>query len=57
MDVGSKKESQMKKLTFIFLLLAICAPAFAGETQLQKATNVLNEVMRTPDQGIPNELL
>jgi SH3 domain-containing YSC84-like protein 1 len=55
--MGSKKESQMKKLTFIFLLLAICAPAFAGETQLQKATNVLNEVMGTPDKGIPDELL
>jgi len=42
---------------FVFLLLAICVPAFAGETQLQKATNVLNDVMRTPDQGIPNGLL
>src|SRR5579859_847628 len=47
----------MKKLMFVFLLLAICMPAFAGETQLQKATNVLNEVMGTPDKGIPDELL
>jgi len=47
----------MKRLMFVFLLLAICVPAFAGETQLQKATNVLNDVMRTPDQGIPNGLL
>ena len=47
----------MKRLMFVFLLLAICVPAFAGETQLQKATNVLNEIMRTPDQGIPNDLL
>jgi len=47
----------MKKLMFIFLVLAISAPAFAGETQLQKATNVLNEIMGTPDQGIPSGLL
>jgi SH3 domain-containing YSC84-like protein 1 len=47
----------MKRLLFVFLLLAICMPAFAGETQLQKSTNVLNEVMGTPDQGIPSELL
>jgi lipid-binding SYLF domain-containing protein len=47
----------MKKLRFIFLLLAICAPAFASESQLQKSTNVLNEIMRTPDQGIPSDLL
>ena len=44
----------MKRLMFVFLLLAIGVPAFAGETQLQKSTNVLNEVMRAPDQGIPN---
>lgn len=47
----------MKKLTFIFLMLAMCATVFAGESQLQKATNVVNEIMGTPDKGIPNELL
>jgi len=52
----------MKRLAFIFLFLACCASAFAGESrdnssQLQKATNVLNEIMRTPDKGIPDELL
>lgn len=47
----------MKKLMFLCLLLAICAPAFASESQLQKATIVLNEIMRTPDQGIPSDLL
>jgi len=47
----------MKRLMFLFLLLTIGVPAFAGETQLQKATNVLNEVMGTPDKGIPDELL
>jgi lipid-binding SYLF domain-containing protein len=47
----------MKKFTLIFLLLTFCATAFAGESQLQKATNVLNEIMGAPDKGIPDELL
>jgi lipid-binding SYLF domain-containing protein len=47
----------MKKFTLVFLLLTFCATAFAGESQLQKATNVLNEIMGTPDKGIPDELL
>ena len=46
----------MKKLSLILLSLTFCTTAF-GESQLQKATNVLNEIMRTPDQGIPSELL
>ncbi|HEV2234075.1 MAG TPA: lipid-binding SYLF domain-containing protein [Terriglobia bacterium] len=47
----------MKKLGLILLLLLYCAPAFARESQLQKATNILNEIMGTPDKGIPDELL
>jgi len=47
----------MKRLTVVFLFLTICAPAFAGETQLVKATNVVNEIMGTPDKGIPRDLL
>ncbi len=47
----------MKRLTWILLLLTFCATAFAGESQLQKATNVLNEIMSTPDKGIPHDLL
>ncbi len=47
----------MKRLTLVFLFLTFCAPAFAGESQLQKATNVVNEIMGTPDKGIPEELL
>jgi lipid-binding SYLF domain-containing protein len=47
----------MKKLIMVFLFLTICAPAFAGETQLEKATNVVNEIMGTPDKGIPQDLL
>jgi lipid-binding SYLF domain-containing protein len=38
-------------------LLTFCATAFAGESQLQKATNVMNEIMSTPDKGIPRDLL
>jgi lipid-binding SYLF domain-containing protein len=47
----------MKRLTLILLLLTFCATAFAGESQLQKATNVMNEIMSTPDKGIPHDLL
>ena len=50
----------MKRLTLItlvFVFLTFCATAFAGESQLQKATNVVNEIMGTPDKGIPDELL
>src|ERR1035441_7200809 len=47
----------MKRLTLILLLLTFCATAFAGESQLQKATNVVNEIMGTPDKGIPHDLL
>ena len=46
----------MKRLTLIFVLLAFCVPAWA-ETQLEKATNVVNEIMGTPDNGIPSDLL
>jgi SH3 domain-containing YSC84-like protein 1 len=47
----------MKRLTLILPLLTFCATAFAGESQLQKATNVVNEIMGTPDKGIPQNLL
>ncbi len=47
----------MKRLTLVFLLLTFCATAFAGESQLQKANNVMNEIMSTPDKGIPHDLL
>jgi hypothetical protein len=33
----------MRRVILHFLFLAFCAPAFAGESQLQKATYVLNE--------------
>ncbi len=47
----------MKKLSLVLLCLTFCGTALAGESQLQKATHVLNEIMGTPDQGIPSELL
>jgi lipid-binding SYLF domain-containing protein len=46
----------MKKLGLILLLLTFCVPAFAGESQLQKANNIVKEIMGTPDKGIPDEL-
>jgi SH3 domain-containing YSC84-like protein 1 len=48
----------MKKVTsFVFLVLVFSGAAIAKETQLEKATNVLNEIMGTPDKGIPHDLL
>ena len=53
----------MKKYAVVLLFLAMCSPAFgAGEsknnaTQLRKANSVLDEVMQTPDEGIPSALL
>jgi SH3 domain-containing YSC84-like protein 1 len=47
----------MKRIGLIILLLALCAPAFAGESQFEKATNVVTEIMGTPDKGIPQDLL
>jgi len=46
----------MKKLTVLLIVLIFCIPAFAGETQLEKATNIVNEIMSTPDKGIPQEM-
>lgn len=48
----------MKKiLAVVVLFCAWSGLAFAKETQLEKANNVLNEIMRTPDKGIPHDLL
>jgi SH3 domain-containing YSC84-like protein 1 len=47
----------MKRFSVAFMLLTFCATGFAGESQLQKATNVMNEIMSTPDKGIPHDLL
>ena len=47
----------MKRLAVALLFLTFRSPAFAKETQLQKAANVLNEIMGTPDKAIPHDLL
>src|SRR5579862_3183380 len=47
----------MKRYTLVVLMLAFCATGFARESQLHKANNVLNEIMSTPDKGIPHDLL
>jgi lipid-binding SYLF domain-containing protein len=48
----------MKKLmTVVFVILTFTLGAFAKESQLEKATNVLDEIMSTPDKGIPHDLL
>jgi len=48
----------MKKVTIVaFMVLAFCGAAFAKEDQLEKASNVLHEIMDTPDRGIPHDLL
>ena len=46
-----------KTVTIFFLVLAFTMTAFAKEPQFEKATNVLNEIMGTPDRGIPHDLL
>ena len=48
----------MKNCLGMILLALLWAPgAFARENQLQKATNVLNEIMAAPDRGIPRDML
>jgi SH3 domain-containing YSC84-like protein 1 len=46
-------------LTCICLVLSVTTAAKANTAadQLQKATNVLNEIMQAPDKGIPDDLL
>ena len=39
------------------LILMLSMGAFGGENQLEKATNVVNEIMSAPDRGIPRDLL
>jgi len=46
----------------LVVLFAFCATTFAAEVgkqakQLEKATDVLNEIMETPDKSIPSDLL
>lgn len=53
----------MKTILIAFLVLAPWSGAFAKDSKLQendqlrKASMVMNEIMQTPDKGIPNDLL
>jgi lipid-binding SYLF domain-containing protein len=50
----------MKKVMMLLVLcVASCALLFGinEAKQLEKANNVINEIMRTPDKGIPQDLL
>ncbi len=47
----------MKRFSLLLLFLAFGLPAFGHESQLQKATDVINEIMATPEKGIPQDLL
>jgi SH3 domain-containing YSC84-like protein 1 len=59
---GDKETSMtMRRFFLLSLCLGLCGAAFAQESdqakQLAKANSVLNEIMRTPDKGIPSNLL
>jgi len=43
-------------MTAVFIVLTFSLAGFSKESQLVKATNVLNEVMEAPDRGIPHDL-
>ena len=53
----------MKTMLIALLVLAPCSGAFAKDSKLQendqlrKASMVMNEIMQTPDKGIPNDML
>lgn len=58
----TRKEIEMKKIMVVFLLMAPWSGAFAKKNiqendQLKKASMILNEIMQTPDKGIPKDLL
>ncbi len=50
----------MKKILLACLCLALAVTVAKADTvgeQMRKASNVFDEIMRTPDKGIPNDLL
>ena len=47
----------MKRLTLTILFLTLCAPVFGSQTQFQKATEVVRDLVATPEKGIPRDLL
>ena len=66
LNFGTRKEKHMrrfvKRSTIVLLCVATSVTALATEEskeaeRLEKATLVLNEIMQTPDKGIPEDLL
>src|SRR6266702_6229304 len=55
-----KRRSKMKKLMVLAALLSVASLSWADEDatldRLQKAANVMHEIMATPDKGIPDEV-
>jgi lipid-binding SYLF domain-containing protein len=51
----------MRTVIGVLAVLALCGTALSvkasNEVQLHKAADVLSEIMRTPDKGIPADLL
>ena len=51
----------MKRIALVLFCITLGVSAFAGDngeqSQLEKATNVLDEIMQAPDKGIPDDLL
>jgi SH3 domain-containing YSC84-like protein 1 len=51
---------RMKKVVVFVLFLVVCLATAVAETEanrVESAANVLNEIMSTPDKGIPEEIL
>ncbi|HLX68212.1 MAG TPA: hypothetical protein VKV04_01175, partial [Verrucomicrobiae bacterium] len=52
----------MKKFLLLSLIVSLCSFSFADEEtkateRVQAAADVLNEIQRAPDKGIPQEVL
>jgi len=43
-------------MIMVSLIVTFSVAGFARESQLVKATNVLDEIMEAPDRGIPHDL-
>ena len=46
----------LKLMMGVFLAFVCTGTGFAKENQIEKANNVLNEIMKTPDKAIPSDL-
>ena len=56
--INKKRGGEHEKIFIvIFLISSFSIAGLAREDQLEKATNVVEEIMGTPDKGIPKDLL